>query len=508
MTVKDLQRIVLTSESDISESAAMTRLVNDCPKLFYKWNDKNHWSQHNKQNKKQCCFWDWIGVPLKDNVGMPVLPYQRLLYRMLQEHKHIWIKKSRGLGVTTFFLYWIAHQCLTQYKPGDRVCIVVGPGIDIAEDWIVRFKSLFRENFPAVYSELIKQQRTVAILNGVRVEAFPSHHVDTMRGLDRVRAIISDETDYYPPFQQKEVRAVIEGYIGKPNSDPHIMLLSTPKNPNGLMQHIELEQDSIYYKKFLTYEYGLEGPRPIYTKERIERARKSPDFPREYEGKYVGVTGNVFSTHSLDRAVKLGERYDLDPNNPSINLWHKDAPTIMALDPAWGSTSKYGVIVSQFIDRRVVNVYAHEYSKPDIFDMVLELRRLSNQTGHITNILIDSNNPEAISSVRREFRKDQYSEQGIKDIIIDCRKYNTPIENRLFVVPKYFSIEGRKMLQHAVTLLDNPEGFLAIPKRHESLLVALISATADEWKLTKKDSLHNDLTDAFIMALSYYRITS
>jgi hypothetical protein len=508
MTVKDLQRIVLTSESDISESAAMTRLVNDCPKLFYKWNDKNHWSQHNKQNKKQCCFWDWIGVPLKDNVGMPVLPYQRLLYRMLQEHKHIWIKKSRGLGVTTFFLYWIAHQCLTQYKPGDRVCIVVGPGIDIAEDWIVRFKSLFRENFPAVYSELIKQQRTVAILNGVRVEAFPSHHVDTMRGLDKVKCIMSDETDYYPPFQQKEVRAVIEGYIGKPNSDPHIMLLSTPKNPNGLMQQIELEQDSIYYNMFLTYEYGLEGPRPIYTKERIERARKSPDFPREYEGKYVGVTGNVFSTHSLDRAVKLGERYDLDPNNPSINLWHKDAPTIMALDPAWGSTSKYGVIVSQFIDRRVVIVYAHEYSKPDIFDMVLELRRLSNQTGHITNILIDSNNPEAISSVRREFRKDQYSEQGIKDIIIDCRKYNTPIENRLFVVPKYFSIEGRKMLQHAVTLLDNPEGFLAIPKRHESLLVALRSATADEWKLTKKDSLHNDLTDAFIMALSYYRITS
>jgi hypothetical protein len=136
----------------------------------------------------------------------------------------------------------------------------------------------------------------------------------------------------------------------------------------------------------------------------------------------------------------------------------------MALDPAWGSTSKYGVVISQFIDRRVVIVYAHEYSKPDIFDMVLELRRLSNQIGHVTNILIDSNNPEAISSVRREFRKDQYSEQVIKDIIIDCRKHSTSIENRLFVVPKYFSIEGRQMLQHAVTLLDNPEGFVAIPE--------------------------------------------
>jgi hypothetical protein len=41
-----------------------------------------------------------------------------------------------------------------------------------------------------------------------------------MRGLTNLKFILSDETDFYPPFQQKEVRAVVEGYIGKPNSDP------------------------------------------------------------------------------------------------------------------------------------------------------------------------------------------------------------------------------------------------------------------------------------------------
>src|SRR5918992_1389759 len=510
MTFRDLQKLMEQDQEEQGQmglSVEMTRSVSNCPKTFYKWNDRDHWSETGIASK-QCCFWHWIGAPLKDGIRMPVLPYQRLLYRMLKERKHIWIKKRRGIGVTTFFLYWIAHQCLTQYKPGDRVCIVVGPRIDAAEDLIARFKSLFRENFQGIYLELIRQPSTIAILNGVKVEAFPSHHVDTMRGLDKVKCIMSDETDYYPPFQQKEVRAVMEGYIGKPNSDPTIALISTPKEPGGLFQNIELEQNSLYYKMFLTYEYGLEGPRPIYSKERIERAKKSPDFPREYEGKYTGVSGNVFSNHSIDRAVKLGEKYDPNQTNPNVNLWQKDVPTIMALDPAWGSTSKYGVVISQFIDRRIVIVYAHEYSKPDIFDMVIELRRLSNQIGYVTNLLIDSNNPEAISSLRREFRRDQYSEQGIKDIIIECRKYNTPLEKRLFVVPKYFSIEGRQILQHAVTLLDNPEGFVAIiPKRHESLLVALRSAVADEWKLTKKDSLHNDLTDAFIMALSYYRIS-
>ena len=31
---------------------------------------------------------------------------------------------------------------------------------------------------------------------------------------------------------------MVEGYIGKPNSDPTIVLVSTPKAPGGLMQQI------------------------------------------------------------------------------------------------------------------------------------------------------------------------------------------------------------------------------------------------------------------------------
>ena len=94
----------------------------------------------------------------------------------------------------------------------------------------------------------------------MKVEAFPSHHVDTMRGLDNVRFIMSDESDHYPLFQQKELRAVMEGYIGKPNSNPTIILVSTPKAPGGFMQQIELEPDSLYHKLFFDYKYGLEGP--------------------------------------------------------------------------------------------------------------------------------------------------------------------------------------------------------------------------------------------------------
>ena len=51
-----------------------------------------------------------------------------------------------------------------------------------------------------------------------------------------------------PPFQQQEVRAVMEGYIGKPNSDPTIVMVSTPRAPGGLMQQIELEPQTWWCK--------------------------------------------------------------------------------------------------------------------------------------------------------------------------------------------------------------------------------------------------------------------
>ena len=144
---------------------------------------------------------------------MPLLPYQRTLYDSLQNHKHIWIKKAQGIGVTEFLLRYIAWSCFSKYSANSRVCIVTGPRLDLAEDLIARFKGLL---IGRNYIIPDRTASTVAIVNGVKVEAFPSHHVDTMRGLDNVKFIMSDESDFYPTFQQKEVRAVMEGYIGSP----------------------------------------------------------------------------------------------------------------------------------------------------------------------------------------------------------------------------------------------------------------------------------------------------
>jgi hypothetical protein len=295
VTFKDLQKLIQSQQQSGPELHTIPR---DIP--FWIW-DQNQHKQEDIPTKGQCCFWHIIKCPQKDGRDMPVLPYQKILYDVLQNHKHIWCLKGRGIGVTTFLLRYIAWCCLYSFNTNDRVCIINGPRIDPAEDLIARFKRLFREQF-----QNDRTQSTVAFLNGVKVGAFPSHHVDTMRGLDNVRWILSDESDMYPPFQQKEVRAAMEGYIGKPNSSPTIVLVSTQKALGGLMQQIELEPESLslYHKLFFDYKYGLQGPYPIYSQERIQKARLSPAFDREYELQYLGLVGNVFSQASIENAIK------------------------------------------------------------------------------------------------------------------------------------------------------------------------------------------------------------
>ena len=60
--------------------------------------DKEQHRLKDIRTKGQCCFWHIIKCPQKDGHDMPVLPYQKILYDALQNHKHIWIKKSRGIG--------------------------------------------------------------------------------------------------------------------------------------------------------------------------------------------------------------------------------------------------------------------------------------------------------------------------------------------------------------------------------------------------------------------------
>ncbi len=142
-----------------------------------------------------CCFNHIIGLPKKNAQDKPFFDYEKLLFDNLQQYKHIWIKKATGLGITEFMLRYMAWLCLRNSSlQGTQMCIVTGPRIDLAITLIDRMKRLFTDNGLVTFDS----KETIIELNRVHIEAFPSHHLDAMRGLPNVSFILLDEADFFP----------------------------------------------------------------------------------------------------------------------------------------------------------------------------------------------------------------------------------------------------------------------------------------------------------------------
>ncbi|MFL6425830.1 MAG: hypothetical protein ACJ71R_19890, partial [Nitrososphaeraceae archaeon] len=90
---------------------------------------------------------------------------------------------------------------------GSQMCIVTGPRIDLAIALIDRMKKLFASS-KGIAGATFSTKETVIELNNVKIEAFPSHHLDAMRGLPNVSFILLDEADFFPPGQQQDARDV------------------------------------------------------------------------------------------------------------------------------------------------------------------------------------------------------------------------------------------------------------------------------------------------------------
>jgi hypothetical protein len=143
--------------------------------------------------------------------------YEKILYDFLLiphnqnplnytfKNKHPWVKKATGLGVTEFFLRLMAWLCLkdNSYR-NSQMCIVTGPNIDIAIKLIKRKKGFFEPKLGLTFAN----KETVLELNGCRIEAYPSNHIDAYRALDNPKFILLDEADFFRKGEQKDVRHV------------------------------------------------------------------------------------------------------------------------------------------------------------------------------------------------------------------------------------------------------------------------------------------------------------
>src|ERR687897_1076863 len=64
---------------------------------FYNWQNPNDTNTFNHA----------IGLPIKDGKRFQLFDYELTLYQVLQQYRHVWIKKSTGLEITEFILRYM-----------------------------------------------------------------------------------------------------------------------------------------------------------------------------------------------------------------------------------------------------------------------------------------------------------------------------------------------------------------------------------------------------------------
>lgn len=421
--------------------------------------------------------------------------YEKEIVDNILQHKRVWIKKATGLGVTEcilrLILWLILSRTIWNSTTNSYVCIVTGPRIDLAEDLIRRVKIILDN---AEIQAKDTGSKTQMILENTIIEAFPSHHVDAMRGLDNVSFIFLDEADFFPPSQQEDARSASERYIGK--SDAMIAMVSTPQAPGGLFDKIEQEQKSLYHKMFLDYRRGLGK---IYSEADIIQAKASPSFEREYNLKYIGIIGNVFSHASIDACLIPS----IEPTTTTSTTFKVNpmAAKSIGIDPGFGSSS-FAFVVTQYVNHKIQIIRAEQYDAPLLNEMIERFWQIKNECNYVSNIYVDGANPEVWKALKLELGE-TIDEKRIQQTMKECKDLHIDLENRMTVIPVSFAQHGAEMLAHAQRLLDG--GHLNISSSLDKLMIALRTAVAEDYRLDKEKTSYHDILDAFRLALHFYK---
>jgi hypothetical protein len=395
----------------------------------------------------------WEALPNK----LVYFDYEKELTNILAHNKKLWVKKATGLGITEWTIRWIAWNCLKDDHWKDTQVdvtgvIITGANQELTNKVVGRIKSLFNHEF--------KTKESVVILNGCRIEAFPTNHLSPARGLNP-KIVMLDEADFFPNRYQDEARTVAERYI--PKTNPHILLISTPNLPGGLFERMEDETDNGYVMKQMDYTIGVNK---VFRPEDIETAKKSPSFEREYNLKYGFGTGDIYE--GIESCL---EEYDLSIIGGRGGCYG---------DPAFGS-SNFGVLGAEIRDGLVYVTEANEFPRPSPSAMLDVMEDMAHR--YNSNCKIDGAHPGFIRDLE---------ERGIPALPI-----NFGLQIRDHESANIQSLRS-KMAINSAQMVKN--GKVRIHPNHTKLIAQMRAAQFDKKGGIDKSELNADVLDCFIMA--------
>ena len=76
----------------------------------------------------------------------------------------------------------------------------------------------------------------------------------------------------------------------------------------------------------------------------------------------------------------------------------------MGIDVAWGDTSKFAIVITQYRNNKVEVFYVESFEKPLMNEIINHIMRLK-QRHHITKLYCDGANPEVIRELKNKDRR-------------------------------------------------------------------------------------------------------
>ena len=113
------------------------------------------WPSHEVTN--ECRFNHIIGLPVKNNQEYPIFDYEKLIYDAIEDNQNIFIKKSRGIGVTTFLIRYLVWKILYSNElEGKSIFVISCTREEFANYVKKKMEDLFQRRFPEVVQVLIQ----------------------------------------------------------------------------------------------------------------------------------------------------------------------------------------------------------------------------------------------------------------------------------------------------------------------------------------------------------------
>lgn len=159
------------------------------------------------------------------------------------------------------------------------------------------------------------------------------------------------------------------------------------------MHKISLEKDSLWTKLYFDYRVAVNH---MWTPQEVEHMKRSPSFPKEYDLKFGYGTSTIFNAHDIDSITS--DPYDTSEEkctNPYFTKW-------LAIDPGWGGSNSFGIVIVQWKDSKLEVVYESEFQAPLMEDVRKLIHQLI-QKYHICRCYIDQSSAVLIRQLCKDY---------------------------------------------------------------------------------------------------------